>query len=60
MKNLFILLMLFLCSCATVKQPNYIKQSLEFSIKSEINKSVLDGFFDNDTTKITDSTLFLK
>jgi hypothetical protein len=32
----------------------------KISLKSEINNSIIDGFFENDSTNVTKNTYFIK
>jgi hypothetical protein len=54
---LFIIILLRF-NCATVSRPS-ISESLP-SFKDELNKSIFDGFYDNDSTKITKDSYFVK
>jgi len=57
MKYLLFILILFVTSCTTIKEMPY---DPNFSIKDELNKSIIDGFFDGDTTNIPLNTYFLR
>lgn len=46
MKVLFVLSLLAMCSCTSTYSSAY-----EVNIKDELNASVMDGFFDNDSIK---------
>lgn len=60
MKYLIIIL-LFTSSCMVSNSiPTTTSFNTTFSIKNEINKSIFDGFYDNDSTKISKDTYFLK
>jgi len=57
MKYITILLFLFIASCVSNKYPSV---RLEISLKDEINKSIFDGFYNNDSTKISKEIYFIK
>lgn len=52
MKYILIVISFCLSSCVVQEKP--------YSIKDEINNSIIDGFYDNDTTLITIQTYFVK
>ena len=53
------LLIFLIVSCSSTKQTisTYDKN---FSLKDEINKSIIDGFYNNDTTGISNKIYLLK
>ena len=57
-------IMVLTISCVSTKKStstqSYLtsKNNSTFSLKEEMNKAVLDGFFDNDSTKIPPNTFF--
>jgi uncharacterized protein YcfL len=58
--SLFLILFL-LAGCTTTK--NYIltnNTTKSLSISDEMNKSIIDGFFDNDTTGISNKIYLMK
>jgi hypothetical protein len=68
MKKLLILItLLTFISCSTIKSIEYKNRpslidsiEMSFSIKDEINKSIIDGFYNNDTTGIGNSIYLLR
>jgi len=57
----FILIILVLSTFISCKtEEKHIGLTDTFSLKQEINKSIVDGFFDGDSTKIPKGTYFLK
>lgn len=59
LKKLFVcVLVMFLISCACAKQKDVFVGKT--SLNSEMNKSIIDGFFDGDSTKISETTYLLK
>ena len=59
MKYLLFFSIILLAGCATTKQKNFRYKS-DFSLKDELNKSIVDGFYNSDTTKISKNTYFLR
>ena len=58
MKFLMLLLLSVISfSCVSIKEQ---PQNMAYSLKNELNQSIIDGFFDGDTTKITKNTYFIK
>ena len=57
MKYLIFLILLSCISCTTITKQELISDN---SFKNEINKSIIDGFFDGDSTKAPKGTYFLK
>lgn len=53
-KMKYLLLLLFMCSCTVSRQKDVV------SLKQELNDSVIDGFYDNDTTGMTGKIYLLK
>ena len=56
MKYLLLILTIILMNCTSNKKI----YKTTFSLKNDINQSIIDGFFDGDTTKINKDTYFLK
>jgi len=50
MKYLLFILIVLMTSCLTTKINPVISEN--YSFKEEVNKSIIDGFFDGDTTNI--------
>lgn len=57
MKKLIIIISIFLFSCNSEKQISLIDTSF---FKNEINKTIIDGFYENDTTGIGDKIYLIK
>ena len=57
MKYLIFLILLSCISCTTITKQELISDN---SFKNEINKSIIDGFFDGDSTKAPKGTYFIK
>lgn len=65
MKYLSIILIILITSCSTTKQQTcVIKHEIEsikiVSLQNELNQSVIDGFFNGDTTLIPNNTYFIR
>jgi len=58
-KYLLIFLLILITSCSSIKQ-SVSTCDENFSLKDEINKSIIDGFYNNDTTDIGDKIYLLK
>lgn len=56
-KYLLIPATILIIGCSSTKRLTYNK---DFSLKDEINKSVIDGFYDGDTTGISKNVYLLK
>lgn len=59
MKYIFFALLIFLASCTCTKETTYT-YSPDFSFKEELNASVIDGFYDNDTIGKSNEIYLLK
>jgi hypothetical protein len=59
MKYLLICLMVLIFGCSTTKENFNVIDNNEFSLKNELNQSIIDGFFNNDTTGISNNFYFL-
>jgi len=62
MKKTLLILLLFIslsCSVTKPKQEVY-KFNNEFSLKDEINKDIIEAFYNNDTTGISNQIYLLK
>lgn len=58
-KYLLIFITLLITSCSLTKQPAH-SYDKNFSLKDEINKSIIEGFYNNDTTGISKNIYLLK
>ena len=59
MKHLLFILAILLTSCS-IEKPLINICNADSSFKDDVNKSIVDGFFDGDTTNIPKNTYFLK
>jgi len=60
LKYILLILLFFIVSCSSKKQIISITYNNEFSFKDEINKSIIDGFYNGDTTNIGNDIYLLK
>ena len=62
MKYLIIIICLYLFSCTTVKTVNQNISMLNNlpNFKNELNKSIIDGFYNNDTIGISKTIYLIK
>lgn len=60
MKYLFLLCFISTTICIINLKHSDQTISNEFSLKDELNNSVIDGFFDGDTTAISKDVYFIK
>lgn len=58
-KLLIIISIYILCSCKTSKNLS-TKETKPFNFSEDINESIIDGFFDGDTSLVPQNTYFLK
>ena len=57
-KYLLLILSFFIVSCSSTKQT--VSTNKNFSLKDDINKSIIDGFYNGDTTGISKNIYLLK
>lgn len=57
MKYLLIVLVFLTISCSSTKESIYTYDK-NFSIKNEINQSIIDGFYNGDTTGVSKNIYF--
>ncbi len=58
MRLILIFIIILNYSCSISKDLNIINDN--FSLKEDINKSIVDGFFNNDTLGISETIYLLK
>ena len=58
-KYLLILATILITSCSSTKQ-SVSTYNKDFSLKDEINQSIIDGFYNGDTTSISKNIYLLK
>jgi hypothetical protein len=58
-KYSLLLLLLFFYGCLTVSKQITPVQYVEFSLKADIQRSIIDGFFDGDSANIPDNIYYL-
>ena len=59
LKYLLILVTILITSCSSTKQ-SISTYNKDFSLKDEINQSIIDGFYNGDTTDISKNIYLLK